>query len=219
MKSNVLKRKYIEVACDIIQEEGREGVTIRKLGRILECNMASLYRCFHDLDELFLYTGLKFVRSYLRDVSVLLQEPDDSIERYHEIWECFMSHAFENPKMYNSLFFGKYSSKLEYASEEYYSQLFPEELTEFDRETRVTMMKGSFANGDSTMSRALIRCVQRGLIREEDREFLDHLHLQLFKGYLKDFMDNRRGRDTLEQSKEELMNCYRMITSKYLICI
>ncbi len=216
MKSNVLKRKYIEVAFEIIQEEGRDGVTIRRLGRILDCNMASLYRCFHDLDELFLYTGLKYVKGYLQDVRVLLEEPDNSLELYLSMWQCFIAHAFENPKMYNSLFFGKYSSKLDYATEEYYTVLFPEELVEFDEETRHTLMRGSFATGDSLLSKTLSRCVADGYLAEADRQFIDHLFLQLFKGYLKDFIDGRRGAETLEQSKEELMNSYRRIASKYL---
>lgn len=217
MKHNELKKKYIQAAYEIICVEGRVGVTIRKLGKILDCNAASLYRCFQDLDELFLYTGLKYVEGYLQDLYDLLQEPIDNMQRYLKIWECFMSHAFENPKMYNSLFFGAYSSRLNVATEEYYTFLFPKELTQFDKKVQKILIRGSFQTGDSMISKTLLACVEDGIIKEENREHLDCLFLQIFKGYLKDFIDGRLKIQDIESVKEEIILYYKEILSYYLV--
>lgn len=217
MRNDVLKRKYIQASFEIVCQEGRKGVTIRRLAKDLNCNMASLYRCFQDLDELFLYTGLKFVEGYLLDVRRLLDKQIDNLELFFQIWECFINHSLKNPKMYNSIFFGTYSSKLDYATDEYYTRLFPEEMVSFDEETKRILMKGSFQTGDSLISKTLMRCVEDGIIREEDRLYLDTLLLQIYKGYLKDFIDKRRDEEMIEQSKEELLNYFRSIVLDYKI--
>ena len=217
MKHNELKKKYIQAAYEIICVEGRIGVTTRRLGKMLDCNAASLYRCFQDLDELFLYTGLKFVENYLEDLYGLLQAPIDNKQRYLKAWEYFMVHAFQNPKMYNSLFFGAYSNRIRTVTEEYYTILFPGELVQFDEKTQKTLVQGSFYTGDSIISTILIACVADGIITEKSREFLDCLFLQIFKGYLKDFIDGRLKPQDTEAVKEEIISYYKEILSYYLL--
>jgi len=217
MKHNELKKKYIQAAYEIICVDGRIGVTIRRLGKMLDCNAASLYRCFQDLDELFLYTGLKYVKSYLRDLYDLLQEPTNNMQRYLKVWECFMSHAFANPKMYNSIFFGAYSSKLGTVTEEYYTLLFPQELIQFDEKAQRILIRGSFHTGDSMISQTLLKCVADGFIREENREYLDRLFLQIFKGYLKDFIDGRLKVQNIESVTKEIILYYEEMLSHYLV--
>lgn len=215
MKNVELKRKYIQAASEIIHAEGRQAVSIRRLGKELNCNTASLYRCFQDLDELFLYTGLKYVEDYLHDLRHLMDEPLDNLQLFLAVWKCFISHSFINPKMYNSLFFGKYSQKLESAVEEYFSRLFPEELVQFDEETRETLMKGSFATGDATMSKILIKCAEEEWIAESDRLYIDKLFLQIYKGYLKDFVDGRVLPSNHKQTEAELNAFLSEIITKY----
>jgi len=212
---NDLKKKYIQAAFEIVRKEGRKGVSIRRLAKELNCNVASLYRCFQDLDELLLYAGLKYVEDYLHDLQPLLDQPVDNMKMFLNVWKCFAEHSFRNPKMYNSLFFGKYSEKLSYATEEYYTRLFPGELVQFDEEARVILMRGNFATGDATTSRVLNRCVDDGLIREEDRLYIDKLCLQIYKGYLKDFIDGRVGQEDIGRVTDELNNYFSTIISKY----
>lgn len=211
MKNVTLKRKYIEAAFEIVKNEGRSGVTIRRLAKTLNCNIASLYRCFYDLDDLFLYTGMKYIEEYLRDLREVLDQPYDCLEMYFQVWSCFIDHAFQDPKMYNTIFFGKNSRKLEYVTSEYFTDLFPDELAQFDEDARDILMKGSLENGDSTISKLLIKCVDEEVVSEEVRRYLDRLFLQVFKGYLKDFIDGRRSRGANEEAKKELIYYIRTI--------
>jgi len=217
MKNVELKRRYIQAAFEIIRAEGRQGVSIRRLAKDLNCNLASLYRCFQDLDELFLYTGLKYVEDYLHDLRQLMDEPVNNLQLFLEVWKCFIKHSFDNPKMYNSLFFGKYSQRLDNAVEEYFIKLFPEELVRFDEETRQTLMKGSFATGDSTMSRILVKCAEDGWIPESDRLYIDKLFLQIYKGYLKDYVDGRISITNRRPMEAELNTFFAGIITKYQI--
>ena len=217
MRNTELKKKYIQTAFEIIQQEGRIGVSIRRLAKELDCNAANLYRCFADLDELFLYTGLKYVEGYLNDLRHLMEQGLDSMQMFLGIWNCFMKHSFLNPKMFNSMYFGKYSKRLIYATQEYFTELFPEELVAFDEEARETFMNGSFATGDSTISKMMMRCVEDGYLSASDRKYLDKLLLQIYKGYLKDFVDGRFGQGDRERVMEEVNHYFSDIISKYRI--
>ena len=55
---------FIEATQLIIQKEGMEAVTIRKVAEIAGFNSATLYNYFQDLDQLLLYASLNHLTSY-----------------------------------------------------------------------------------------------------------------------------------------------------------
>ena len=49
------RRDYIQKAYDLIQKEGIQAVSIRRIAQELGCSSASLYRHFENRDELLYY--------------------------------------------------------------------------------------------------------------------------------------------------------------------
>lgn len=210
MRNLELKRLYVQKAYDILNEEGIQSVTIRRLGKEVGCNAASLYRCFEDIDELFLYVGLKFLKEYLKEVNEFLNAPFDRTELYLKTWDCFLKHSFARPQIFNGLFFSKYDMKINYIIADYY-RLFPEELEGFDDELKNVFLSFPFSERNLKM---LKLCVEQGAICEGDLLFLSDMIIQLYKGYLKDFLDGRRKGDhpsDVKTAQEDLMCYYRRI--------
>jgi hypothetical protein len=216
MKNSELKKQYIQKAYEIVSTEGKSNATIRRLGNEIGCNAANLYRCFDGLDELLLYVSLKYLKDYLKEVNELLKQSLSSIELYLRTWECFLEHSFGDPKMFDILFFSKYDTKMNYIITEYY-KIFPEELEGFDQSLKDIFISESLSVRDYKM---LCMSVKDGFIREEDTPFLSTIIIQLYKGYLKDFLDKRKHHDSsddIKQMKEEIMSYYRKILTAYTI--
>jgi hypothetical protein len=215
MKRIELKKRYIQKAYEIVYSEGKNNVTIRRLGNEINCNASSLYRCFNDMDELLLYVSLKYLKEYLSEVNELLKLSLSSIELYLRTWECFLQHSFRDPKMFDILFFNKYSMKMNYIITDYYS-IFPEELEGFDDTLKSIFISESLSERNYKM---LYISVEDGLIKKEDIRFLSDMIIQLYKGYLKDFLDKRKLHDNPEDVKkmqDEIMSYYRKILMLYI---
>ncbi|QDR81215.1 TetR/AcrR family transcriptional regulator [Sporomusa termitida] len=215
MTNQEIKKQYIQTAFEITGQEGEKSVSIRRLAKEIGCNSAILYRCFQDMDELFLYVGFKFLKDYLHDVASLLDQSYDSIELYFKTWECFIEHSFQNPTIFNGLFFGKYPAKIDYISKDYYS-MFPEEVVQFNDELKPIFVSGTLAGRNYMM---LQRCVAEKIIDDKDTALLSNLIVQMYKGYLKDFLDRRKIFDNpqdREDMKNELLGSYRTIVNRFL---
>lgn len=206
MKENISKTNYILTAYDIINTHGVGALTIRRLADELECNSANLYRYFDGLEELMMYASLKYLEAYLSEVRVILMQPSGSLEVHFRVWECFARHTFSAPEVFNNLFWGKYSHQLDRIIQEYYS-LFPEEIAGVDDYMRELFLSGDFDYRDYLM---LMRCVEDGLISEQQAAFLNTVTMHLYKGFFKELLDNPANRDT-EKTNAIFLDCLRRI--------
>lgn len=58
------KKDYIRKTQGIIQAEGRESASIRRIAREMGCSSTSLYRYFENQEELIYYADLRGYRGY-----------------------------------------------------------------------------------------------------------------------------------------------------------
>jgi len=206
MKDGISKENYISKAYEILEQEGVEAITIRRLADELSCNSANLYRYFHGLDELILYASLKYLRAYINEVRDIYQQVTDSLTLHFTVWECFARYTYSNPEIFNNLFWGKYSHQLESIIQDYY-EIFPDEMAGMDSYMSDVLRSGDFDYRDYLM---VSRCVDAGLFTEQQAKFLNTVTMNLYRGYLKDLLDHPQHRDP-EAAKESFISCIRTI--------
>lgn len=202
MKEIISKSNYILKAYEILHNNGVSALTIRRLADELQCNSANLYRYFNGLEELMMYASLKYLEAYISEVRVILLQPIGSLELHFRVWECFARHTFSSPEIFNNLFWGKYSSQLDRIICEYYS-FFPEEIADIDDHMREVFLSGDFDYRDYLM---LMRCVEDGLLSEQQAAFLNTVTMHLYKGYFKELLDSPTTRNT-EKTKDAFLDC------------
>ena len=67
MNTNIRrKQKFIKVTSEILQEEGREGVNIRRVASEAGCTSAVLYKHFDNLEHLIMLASIQFLEPYMR---------------------------------------------------------------------------------------------------------------------------------------------------------
>lgn len=171
---------FIEAAAQIIEEEGLEAVTIRKVADLAGYNSATLYNYFENLDHLKLYAALRFLKPYVEDLPHCLAGACDALDRYLRIWRCFCRHSFEQPHIYNAIFFANTRASVGKLLEEYFS-LYPQELEEQPPEVLPMLLERNICARGKASMRAV---VEEGFIAPEDVEDVNEMTMLIYQAML-----------------------------------
>lgn len=203
MREDVSKKRFIEETYRLISTEGIGAVSIRRIGREMNCNTANIYRYFKDLDELVTYASLRYLAGYLDDVAKCYEISENTLDTYLLVWECFARHAFAHPHKFQALFFGRHSRAMEEIIRNYY-ELFPEDMEGIAPALEQVFTTGSFDRRDFLL---ISRCVEDGWFTEEDARYLNILLIHLFMGFHKELLDKDRTEEEVQRSRESFLSC------------
>ncbi|WP_073151264.1 TetR/AcrR family transcriptional regulator [Paramaledivibacter caminithermalis] len=190
-KKKIQKRRmmgyFIDAANQIIEDEGIESVTIRKVADIAGYNSATLYNYFNDLNHLLFFASMKYLRDYAFSLPDYLKNSKNALDKFFNIWKCFCYHSFQNPKIYYIIFFDKYSNSINDVIKEYYA-IFPEELGEQSIDVLPMLMEKNIYVRDMAVLKA---CVNEGFIKEEHLEQINEMILLIYEGMLLRILNNQ----------------------------
>jgi AcrR family transcriptional regulator len=185
---------FVEATSKIIEEEGIEKVTIRKVADIAGYNSATLYNYFEDLDHLIFFTSIKYLKEYSLVLSKIINSSDDALEIFLKIWECFCKFSFKNPQIFYNIFFSKHKDKLKDTINEYYS-VFPEDLGENHGEILNMLKCKSIFDRNKIIMR---RLVDDGIIKLEDLDIVNKTIIYCYQGILQEsLIENEKSEEQL----------------------
>lgn len=182
---------FIEAAVAIIEEEGINKLTIRKVADRAAFNSATLYNYFENLDELLYFAVLSFMKDYLEELDSMNFEGESKIEIYKEIWISFTEHALTYPEYYYIIFF-KETFSIRDDMLETYHDIYPERLNESSSFT--TML--SNANLYKRSKVLMDDIIENGELDEEDGRIIDEIVVRTFHSLLRDTRDDDMDRET-----------------------
>ena len=180
------RRDYIQKAHEIIQQEGIQAVSIRRIAKEMGCSSASLYRYFDNVSELLYYAELRILTGYIDRLNEAEKSWKNMWQVYVGVWDCYATEAFHNPEAYNLLFFEYNNVKLKEAMREYY-EMFPEDIVNVNRFFYNMLQTPSFLARDFEMCK---RCINVGGITYDNAVKLNRMVCMLFEGYFKDVYEN-----------------------------
>ena len=173
---------YINAAREIIDEEGIEYVSIRKVARKTGCNSATMYLYFKDLDELVTLSAISYLEDYCRALCASLPEHISSYDLYMRTWDFFCDYAFRNPRVYYQLFFGRHTLPLGKLIEKYYA-MFPEQIENAGGSVRDMLLSGNLSDRNLKVLRLL---ADDGLLSEKDVDVVNDITVCYFRKFLED---------------------------------
>jgi AcrR family transcriptional regulator len=185
MNNQALKRKrimryFIDATGAIIEEEGLEGVTIRKVADAAGYNSATLYNYFNNIDHLIFYASIKYLSDYARALPEYIKDAEDSYDRYLRIWQCFCDYSFRNPKIYHLVFLGAFGNTYPDVIKEYYS-IYPDYLSQIPAELTSMLMENDLYERNLSL---LQTCAAEGLLRKADLVELNDMTMLIYQGLL-----------------------------------
>ena len=179
------KRDYIKKTQDIIQAEGREAASIRRIAQEMGCSSASLYRYFENQSELIYYAELNQLSGYIKRLNEAEKKWKNIWDRYVGIWDCYCREAFRNPDVYDLLFLKSENTKLNATITEYY-EMFPEAVGETNEFFMAMLRQKDFRARDYEICK---KCMAEGALDPEAALQLNRLACVLYEGYFKEVVD------------------------------
>lgn len=203
--ANEKRIEYIRIATRLMEEEGAEALSIRRVAKEAGCTSAVLYRHFENKEHLMMIAAVKFLEPYIQEFVVQFQRKDITyIQKDLILWKKFIIEAFHNKPYYDMFFFGKQKDMTSECIYEYY-QLFPSEQKKFDGLTASIAMSTDMENRGLI---SLRRAANQGLITMERAELLSKLSANVFYGMFAQFHSSDAGDDLAQATADE---CYRLI--------
>jgi AcrR family transcriptional regulator len=194
---NRIIKYFIDATAEIIEKEGIENVTIRKIGDLAGYNSATIYSYFKEVSHLIFFAAMKFLKSYTNELSVYMAHGRNPLEKYVLAWECFCKHSFENPQLFNAIFIADLGEHPEELIKHYYS-LYNMDLVDIPDEIKAFM----FERNLSTRSRIMLeKASTEGLIKEENVDPINEMTIFIWQGIFTTLLNNRRAYNNEESIK------------------
>lgn len=191
---------FITSAREMINAEGVENLTVRKVAMAAGYNSATLYNYFEDMEELVIFSSIGYLREYTGKLEKVLENQMDARQRYRRIYELFSEFCFGRPELSYGLFYGKYKSKLKNVISTYY-ELFPEELGNHDEEVLRMLTEGEIQERDKAIMPSLVK---QKFVAEDNVEQTVKLITRMFQSYLYDAWMGSGDTSVEEQIREVL---------------
>ncbi|MEE0775793.1 MAG: TetR/AcrR family transcriptional regulator [Bacillota bacterium] len=208
-----LKRDYIEATYDILCEVGMEGFTIRKVADRVGCSSAALYKHFSDAEHLISLASVRYLRNYSADTAFLSQMESDYLEMNLLLWESFAYYSFENIPIFENLFFGKNTKKIQEIVLEYYAE-FPDDLAKLSGYFLMIMQSSNLLERDFIM---LKRAADEGRITLKSADFLSKTDVYIYRGMLMMYRDSYKEPGVARKATREFIDLLRENYRMHLI--
>ena len=180
---------FINATKNIIDNQGIDNVTARKVAQLTGYNVATSYKYFHNLNHIIFFASMKYYTEYIHDLPNYISDNYSSLKNYYEIWRCFCVHAFNNPKIFKSLFLDQNPHSVQETMIQYY-ELYPDEFKDLPEVLLPMLNKDCIIDRDIAILKV---CVDDGYIRSEDLEELSRNIIIFFEGLLLKLTNNIEG--------------------------
>lgn len=173
---------FVEATHNIIETEGIDAVTVRKVSKQAGYNPATLYNYFENLDYLVGFASIKYLQDYHKSLKQEVEPLKDPKQRFLAIWEKFCHYSFEKPKIYRALFFKSPRFSL-CEIFDFYFKMFPDELGEHTIDIQ-RMMKGCTLFSRNLFVLQDVVQSKRMRLRPEELQQLNEMMIILYRGKL-----------------------------------
>ncbi|KXB64443.1 transcriptional regulator, TetR family [Parvimonas sp. KA00067] len=171
---------FVDATIDIIEKDGYESVTIRKVADIAGYNSATIYNYFDNLEHLLFFASMHYLREYIDGIPSYIKSAKDSRDVYLLVWQCYIDCAFRKPEIYYTIFFSNLKQDLEQYVESYYSY-FPLDVKKYPKVVREMLLSKSIKTRSFNLMQA---CVEEKIVSKDRAEMIDSLIICVFESML-----------------------------------
>ena len=196
------KRKYIEAAYELLERDGLDGVSIRKVAEEIGCSSAALYRHFPDIDKLVAVASIRFLSDYAEDARTLSKAELNPLELNLQLWECLAYYSFRHADVFENLFFGNHSGMMYSEAVSEYFTYYPEHLMGLKDFMFDMFMYSTIAERDYIL---LERAAQNGMLSLDSADYLCKIDTYLYRGMLASLRGRELSEEDFREATKEFM--------------
>lgn len=210
MQKKRVTSDFINACNKIIKEDGIENISLRKVADIAGYNSATMYNYFESLDHLVFFGAMKYLNKYTRSLNIYLKDTKNSMDRFLKVWDHFCSYAYNEPQIYNAIFFPNLNKDIGHYMKKYY-EFFPEELNDNNITIQNMLVQ---SNIDERSMILLEDCIKENYIKYEDSIILNEMILIVFEGIFNRVLNKRMS---YEEAMKNTMDYFKIVIKNFLI--
>ncbi|TFJ93071.1 TetR/AcrR family transcriptional regulator [Lentibacillus salicampi] len=200
-------RYFLDAAIDVMEEDGIDHFTIRKIADKAGFTSSTAYNYFKDLSHLKYFAAMRFTTDYVNELPEYLKKGNNTVESWLYSWECFCKHSFEHPKIYSVIFMDSLGSVPEDLMK-YYYQIYQNDILDLPEQIQDIMMEQSFSKRSALYIQS---AVDEGFIEQDNVAFIADITLLIWKGMMNTVMNHRRKSTKEEAIQTTLHYVYRNV--------
>lgn len=195
-EKELIRKKIIFAASEILSEEGYEGLSIRKIANKIEYSPGIIYHYFKDKAEILtavIDEGYGKILSSLKEISIDIDKPEKSIE---EGLRAYIDNMLKTPEQFKAILM----NDIEILQERVYMlkkgvSKDRESIRGLCKQLEIGVEKGRFREIDSELTAQIIWTSTYGLLsrlilekdvpKEQKEELINHHFKIIFNGILK----------------------------------
>ncbi|CQR46359.1 Bacterial regulatory proteins, tetR family [Paraliobacillus sp. PM-2] len=204
-------RYFLDGAVEIIEEEGVEQITIRKIAERAGYTSSTAYNYFKDLSHLKFFAAMHFTTNYINDLPTYVAKGKNTVEKWLYAWQCFCLHSFDNPHIYSIIFTENLGDSPKDMLASYYD-VFSMELVGLPEEIKPIIMEHDFSKRSALY---IAPAVTEGFIQQKDVERISDMTFMIWKGIMSTYMNQRR-KWTKEEAIEITLSYVKELVMHYI---
>jgi len=198
---------FITATDEIIQNEGIEKATIRKIADKAGYNSATIYNYFNDLEHLIFFTKISHLETYKERLYKEIENDLDPLEELKEVFRIFVEETFKNPNDFYDLFFSKYSLELN-ETVTLYHKIYPERLKTDNQRVKSMLSRNDIYKRNMAL---VDNCVESGYFDETIAGKINELMILTYSGLLNKYLET--DSDDIQGYTDKFMEYLDMIIS------
>lgn len=209
------KKRIIKCAYAILQRDGIEEFSIRKVASECGVSPAGIYRHFSSRDELLVYASIFFLESYFKQLDELSTKDLNSLEKYFEIEKIFTNRSFSEPEIFYNLYFGVDESQFDDIFVKCFELIDPSPEYYFKYQFGKSFINGGLVGRNIAILELLY---DEGYLKieKEDLKCYNRIIVNMYRGFLDAAITKKRnGLDTYELASQYLQS-HRLLTKGIL---
>jgi len=186
---------FIDAAHQIIDQEGIENLTIRRVADLAGYNSATIYNYFTNQEHLISYAAIKYLKEYYLSLEEYIKNARNAYERFILIWEKFCIHSYQRPEIYRIIFF---SGQSVYEIFDDYFKIFP---SDFGEHSLLTLPMLSEHNILDRNKKILEPLANEGFFKESNIDEANEMIISLYRGILALILE-QKAEEEIDVDKE-----------------
>nr|WP_245920602.1 TetR/AcrR family transcriptional regulator [Melghirimyces profundicolus] len=202
---------FVNATVEIIEKEGIEGVTARKIADRAGYTSSTIYNYFGELSHLIFFASMRFVNDYIQEVPTYMSKGVNYLEKYLLSWECLCKHSFTRPEIYHAVFIANLGGKPQELLDHYYS-VYQSDLIGFPDDLKPLILEHNLIKRNQAL---LEMASKENIVRPENIEEVNDIIILIWEGMITTLLNQRRDYE-LEEAIEKTMRYINKIASKLL---
>ncbi|WP_165043313.1 TetR/AcrR family transcriptional regulator [Adlercreutzia sp. ZJ138] len=198
---------FVEATAHIIENEGLDAVSIRKVASQAGYSSATMYLYFRDLDELITMSSISYLRDYLSELAADAETMQTAEAEYLHTWELFCKYSFANAPIFLHLYFKDHNDSLGDIIKEYYS-VFPNELDKISGAVLSMLLSGDLY--ERTIKVLEPYAAELGFSADE-AALINEITIGYYRTLLESFLSREATPENIESTTERFISATRFI--------